>query len=490
MNRFIFTFLLILYSGISQNALAEKPLPPLRLTALDLEITGPGKNDSALLNWIQNYPLRPGLKFDLKEYEKTKDALFDIASEEGYLHATLEKKELRINLKNQTAAIILHLNTGPRYYFGSVTFNKTALSPDFLKRFVTIKEGEPFSSERLLTFQENLNNSRYFREVNVTPELEKAQDFKIPTLVDVVLPPAKQYTIGAGYGTFTGPRLTLGTDLRRTTETGQHLTAQLKLSQVLSGLAAKYFIPGQNPITEQYTIGANIQKFKPKNGDSFSSALSLSYIKTFDEWQRTVSLNYLSERYIAFNQPEKSSQSLYPQLSLSRIKADNLVYPMQGSALSFSAEAASKNLLSTMNFAQTEIKGKIIFNPFLQSRVILRGDLGYTVAENLQKMPLTLRFFAGGLNSVRGYAYSSIGPGRYLKTASVEYQHHLTGKWNAALFYDVGTAANQINAALSRGAGVGLIYASSIGPIELYVARAETTPGKPFRIEFNIGPDF
>ncbi len=147
--------------------------------------------------------------------------------------------------------------------------------------------------------------------------------------------------------------------------------------------------------------------------------------------------------------------------------------------------AFSKN-----SFFQSEIKGKQIFSPTKNSRVIIRGDLGYSVVEDLDKLPLTLRFFAGGLGSVRGFAYSSLGPGRYLKVASAELQHRIYGNWSGAIFYDVGTASNQFNASPSRGAGLGLIYSSIIGPIQVYVSRAESSPGKPFRIDFNLGPDF
>jgi translocation and assembly module TamA len=128
-------------------------------------------------------------------------------------------------------------------------------------------------------------------------------------------------------------------------------------------------------------------------------------------------------------------------------------------------------------------------SPTSLSRVIIRGDLGYTVVNDLARLPLTLRFLAGGLGSVRGYAFGSIGPGRYLETASAEYQHVIYGNFSGALFYDVGTATNHFNDVLLRGEGVGIVYNSIIGPIQVYVARAMSKPGKPLSIEFNIGPD-
>ena len=124
------------------------------------------------------------------------------------------------------------------------------------------------------------------------------------------------------------------------------------------------------------------------------------------------------------------------------------------------------------------------------SRVIIRGDLGYTVVKHLSRLPLTLNFFAGGFGSVRGYEYSSIGPGRYLETASAEFQHRIYGDFSGAVFYDAGTATNHFNDPLFRGEGVGVVYNSVIGPIQVYVGRAMSKPGKPLSVQLSIGPDF
>ncbi len=136
------------------------------------------------------------------------------------------------------------------------------------------------------------------------------------------------------------------------------------------------------------------------------------------------------------------------------------------------------------------MKGKYIFSPTNNSRVIFRGDWGYTVVDNLNQLPLSMRYFAGGIGSVRGYPYSSIGPGKYLQVGSAEFQHKIIGDWHGAVFYDVGNASNEFNSNFKRGDGLGLIYQSFIGPIKLYVGRGLSNPGKPLTVEFSIGPDF
>ena len=77
-----------------------------------------------------------------------------------------------------------------------------------------------------------------------------------------------------------------------------------------------------------------------------------------------------------------------------------------------------------------------------------------------------------------------------METGSVEFQHRIYGDFSGAVFYDVGTATNHFNDVLFRGEGVGVIYHSLSGPVQLYVGKAMSKPGKPLNVQFSIGSDF
>ena len=139
---------------------------------------------------------------------------------------------------------------------------------------------------------------------------------------------------------------------------------------------------------------------------------------------------------------------------------------------------------------QSELKAKYILSPFRFARITLRGDVGYTMVSHLNQLPLTMRFFAGGLNSIRGYGESSIGPGKYLQVGSFEYQNHVVGHFSLAAFYDFGTASDHWNMNYKKSVGAGVVYQSLVGPIKLYVANAITNPKHPWGVEFSIGPEF
>jgi translocation and assembly module TamA len=464
--------------------------PRIRLAKVDVQINGPGEGNPALHKILANFPIANGQVFSAEKYNQAKQLLFQTANEQGYLKASFSTMAVKVDLKHYNVEIILHLETGPRYYFGRVTFQQNTFSPEFLRRFLSFHEGEPFSSPKLIQFQQNLSNSNYFQEVNVNPELNEAENNNVPVIVGLTPTKSQQYNLGLGYGTFTGPRASVGANFRHLTSTGHRVDLQLKVSQILSGLAGQYIIPGKNPLTDQYTFGANVQRFMPKNGNSDSKSFSFGYTKTIAPWKWTATATYLREHYNIVGSPSHNSRIVYPSFNITRTKADDMINPRFGSKIDLTFRGATTKVVSNVTFLQSDLKGKYIYSPTEFSRILLRGEFGYTVVRDLNLLPISLQFYAGGMDSVRGFPYSYFGPGRYLKTGSIELQHRIYGKLSGAVFYDIGTADNHLNAAMGHGTGVGLVYATPIGSIKGYVGYG-SLQDKPrhFDFEFSLGPD-
>ena len=121
------------------------------------------------------------------------------------------------------------------------------------------------------------------------------------------------------------------------------------------------------------------------------------------------------------------------------------------------------------------------------------------ISENIEQLPTSLRFFAGGDASVRGYAYNSIGPtdeegvvigGKNLLVGSLEYEHRVWDGWSLAAFVDSGDAFDGASPELKTGAGVGLRWRSPVGPVRIDLASGlDRPPGDAFRFSFSIGPE-
>jgi translocation and assembly module TamA len=463
---------------------------PIRISQLTVDIIGAGKDNHALNKFINHLPMKIDAIFRTDTYEQTKESLFHLAINNGYIKAKFTTNQIIIDPISHTAKIKLIFDTGALFYFGKINFGPTPYSSDFLKRFVSFNEKTPYSSDKLLKLQQSIANTGYFQKVLITPDFKKAPANHVPINVFLIPPKAKKYSIGVGYGTITGPRLTTNISFRRLTSSGQHLDTQFKLSQVVSGLAAKYYIPGKSPLNDEWVIGTNYQRFLPKNGSSTSGKVTAGYLTKSKESQTTIDLNYLLEKYKVKNQKGEKTQLLYPNLNFIYSKSDDLINPTFGKLFNVTVRGASRALISSTSFFQTEVKTKYFFTPFNFAHVILRSNVGYTVASDLNKLPLSMRFFAGGMNSIRGYPESYIGPGRYLYTGSIEYQNRIKDNWWGAVFYDGGTATNHFGDKMYYGKGVGLIYTSVIGPIKLYVGEGSHRSKKKYSVEFSIGPEF
>jgi len=118
--------------------------------------------------------------------------------------------------------------------------------------------------------------------------------------------------------------------------------------------------------------------------------------------------------------------------------------------------------------------------------------------ESIDELPPSLRFYAGGDQSVRGYGYKELGPedasgkvigGQYLTEVSIEFERRINKTWSIAAFYDLGNAYDDINADLQSGAGLGGRMTLPFGQIRLDVASALSDADFPVRIHLSIGAD-
>lgn len=114
------------------------------------------------------------------------------------------------------------------------------------------------------------------------------------------------------------------------------------------------------------------------------------------------------------------------------------------------------------------------------SVLALRGSVGSLLGAS-NDVPIDKRFFAGGGGSVRGYGFQRIGPrdsagrprgGSSLVEGSVELRQMVSGQFGVVGFLDAGSVG-ELEAPdfsnLRLGAGLGLRYATVIGPLRLDV---------------------
>jgi len=464
---------------------------------IKLEVSGAGRQDPLIQLVLDRFPLQKGQVFEHPRYEEARDTLLRAALEEGYLDASMETREVRIDLRQYSASVHLHLQTGERYYFGEVQFRQDGMQEEFLDRYVKFRPGEPYNPQTLLELQTALSGSGLFQAVEVRPDKQQAVENKVPVFVHLASRKPREWRFGLGYATDTGARGSIS-HLRIIGDEGHKFDTRILVSEKRNSLTAGYTIPLENPEIDQLGFGAQYTDETTDARESQISGLTISNRSNWGEWLRVVSLNYEREVYIVATEPEETRHILFPVLRLERVRADDRLYSRHGSRVIAELRGANENLLSDTNFGQLRVGLKWIRGVTRHSRIILRGDFGTTNVGELDRLPASQRFFAGGDNSVRGYAYEELGPvndrgevvgGKHLLVGSVELEQRLGGKWSVAAFYDGGNAINSFGDELAAGAGIGLRWNSPVGPVRFDFAWALDKPEDRFRLHVVIGPD-
>lgn len=463
-----------------------------------IEISGEARDDPALAGLLAGLPLSPGAPLSHADYESIKDALRQFAAERGYLDFLFERQELRVYPDLGVADIRLAASSGSRYRLGQIHVSEQALDDDFVLRLAHVEQGAPYDVRTITDLDRRLTDSGYFSRVEVRPRRDQAEGRDIP--IDIQLESAKRHAwrAGLGYSTDTGPRASLRYDNRYVTAHGHRFEGAMSLSPVQSGLAADYVIPGRDPRTESFSFGARLEHEDTESTLSDSATLTARHTVRRGDWNQNRFVEWLFERS-EVGGDETTARLLMPGIALDTVDADDILRTRRGYRISLEARAAHEALLSTTSLLQFKASSKGVYRFGDAGRVTVRGDAGVTLGTAIGDLPASLRFFAGGDNSVRGYAYKSLGPhdddgeprgGKHLLTGSVEYEHPVVDEdWWLAGFVDAGNAFDNDEFEVRYGYGLGVRWYSPVGRVRLDLAFPDDTEDADWRIHFGLGVD-
>jgi translocation and assembly module TamA len=304
------------------------------------------------------------------------------------------------------------------------------------------------------------------------------------------------WSTGIGFTTDTGPRVRAAYENRYINTRGHRLDSDAAVSSIRSRINLGYSIPLNDPLTTSLNFSTGYITEKTDTYDSDRFKLETAYRReSASGWLETWSINYLRDAYV-INQQEDTSILTIPGYSLSRTSADDYINPSRGWRLFGQIRGATDAVISDTTFVQlyTSGKGIISVGP---GRFITRFEFGTTWIDVAEELPVSLRYFAGGDQSIRGYDYQSLGPvnaddevigGKHLFAGSVEYDFPVKNNWRAALFYDGGNAFSSQKFDWKQSVGIGVRWISPIGPIRADLAHALNDEGG-FRLHITMGPD-
>ncbi|KLV11159.1 outer membrane protein assembly factor [Photobacterium ganghwense] len=477
---------------------AIKPGPKTVIAKSDIQITGDAQDDPDVIELVRNSGLGLGKTLNHGKYESLKSSLSSLALRKGYFDAELLTSRMEVAPSRNEAYITIEFASGARYHFGKTTFKGSQIDLDRLESLIPYEEGDPYLASSLGEFNQRLSNVGWFSSIFVGGAVAQRHDEEIP--VNVVLSPQvrNQVETGIGYSTDVGVRLKMNWHKPWLNSAGHSLDVKTELSTVQPKIEAVYKIPLDDVLNDYYQVVGGIRYVD--NHDTVSTEYSLGLERHWrldSNWKRVASLRVLYEDY---NQGAEESGVLamvLPGLSYDRTRVRGGAMPTWGDKQMISMEYSDPALGSDTRLFHLRGRSAWIRSWAEDHRGLVRIDGGAVFADRLEDVPPSMRFFVGGDNSLRGYSYESIAPrdsegrlrgGKYMLTSTAEYQYRVYGNWWGAVFYDYGSAWNDSPDWLA-GAGVGVRWASPVGPVRVDFAWGLDKDKDKFQLHFVLGPE-
>ncbi|HPA01072.1 MAG TPA: autotransporter assembly complex family protein [Chiayiivirga sp.] len=491
-------------NGTASVTITIDPGKPVRVEAVELSIQGAADADSAVTQALAAFPLHEGEVLDHAAYDSGKLAIQRTLLGRGYFDAETRTHRVEVTRAARAARIRLDWDSGPRYRFGETRIEGSHIRRSLLEKTVPYLQGEPYEQDSLLQLHQRLTELDYFGYIDVRPDIEQAQSEEVPIAVSLVPGKRNVYTSGLSFGTDSGAGAQFGLERRWVNDRGHKLAAHLDWAQRRKSLGAEYRIPAFAWAEGWYAFGANRREEESSVLRTRITELVASRSGRWHGWNVAVAAHARLEDFeIGDREAQRegtaqvgNSRLVYPAVSAQRVWSDDAMYPTHGHSLRGEFKFGASALGSDVSFGQFLLDAKLIRSLGENNRFLFRGQLGRTFTDRLLALPPSLRFFAGGDRSIRGYGYQQVGPrlnevptgGKNLLVGSAEYERRFTPVWGAAAFVDAGNAFNEINEGASVGVGFGLRWRSPVGMVRVDLARG-LDEGAGVELHINIGPD-
>ena len=473
-------------------SLRATPGPRYQFEAVDFPGLAEAGGDAEALR--QAFAVKPGDPVVASQVIAAGVALKVALGEQGFATADVGTQDIVIDHSKATARLVLPVTPGPVAQFGEI---RVSGEPSFSARHVGIiarfKRGDKFERSEVDDLRRALVATGLVASVET---LVVPRDAGRVVDIDVKLEPAPMRTIAGelGYGTGEGVKVEGSWQHRNFFNPEGALTVR--------GVAG----------TQEQLASVSLRRSNFRRRDQVLTALiSASNVNRKAYAAKTFQLSGGIERQSNFIWQKKWTWSLGAELiasderdtieatgeerrrtffiaaipaSLGYDGSDDLLDPTSGFRLGGRISPELSFQGGTFPYARAQIDASAYRR--LSDRVVGAGRvrLGTILGAGRDDIAPSRRFYSGGGSSVRGYGYQQLGPrdidgdpigGRSLAEFSLEARVRLKalgGNFGVVPFLDGGTLTNSSLPSTRDwqfGAGIGLRYYSSFGPIRLDV---------------------
>lgn len=491
------------------------PGPRTVIDQVDLQVEGPlrkaadAKQPDALRSLAElraRWALPVGAPFRQSAWTDAKNNSLTALRAEGYPAASAVDTSAQIDAAANRARLYALVDSGPLFQLGEMRIEGLQrYQPSAVRNLATFSPGARYTEKTLLDTQERLGRSGLFEGVVVEIDADPATAASAPVLVRVKEQPLQQATIGLGYSDATGQRVSFEHTHRKVFGRAFFGTDWIAKNKFELGRDQQSW---QGDLTSHPLAGGwrNLLGGAVLREDSAGTVVSSSRLRAGRsvETERVERLVFAELQQASTRSAvlRESSRALSGNVNSVWRRLDSVLLPTDGSSLSLETAAGYAWSGSAANGPFGRVLGRLTHYRPLGGAWFGTGrvQVGQVFSRASVAIPDTLLFRAGGDDSVRGYAYRSLGPlqtgvvtsGRVLLTASAEVARPISASLPAfwwALFADAGNAADRwgdLKPVLGYGAG--LRWRSPVGPLRLDLAYADEL--RKTRLHLSVGIAF
>ena len=471
-----------------------------RVSEVEIRFTGPALADGEarplLARVREKWSLRRGQPFRQADWDDAKSGAVRELAGWRYAAARLADSRADIDAQGRRAKLSVTLESGPRFRFGALSITGTKRYSDrVVANLAPLRPGDTYDRDKLLLYQRRLLESGYFASVQAEIDAQPALADAAPLRVAVLEAPKHHIETGIGYNTDVGPNLSARYSNQDVLSRAWRFRTTLDLDRKIQNLQFDVDTPPRpGGVWTNFFTRARNTDIENQVTREIAGGASLNYGATDTPYSLLVSAH--NEDLRLPDGTADASYAVYFGARKSFRRTDSFISPREGYVLSGEIGGAPQRF-SSRTFLRGVANASLFIPIARNDDFLLRGQAGAVFSDSREGIPSTFLFRTGGDQTVRGYAFESLGVaqggatvgGRRLAVGSAEYTRWVGESWGVATFFDIGNAWDSGAAArLARGFGVGARFRTPIGPIRADVAYGQQT--HEIRLHFSVGYGF
>lgn len=435
---------------------------------------------------FNNALIRDGMVLDAEKVLAAQGALYNAIQKDRCYFSLDVKNEVYLDHARDSGDVNFVVAAGREGTFGNLAFKGSEnVKESYLRKLQPWKEGDCFRSEKLEDYKTALLQSGLFARAEAVLPEGPEENGSVPVTIDLRERAPRSITAGLSYYSDEGPGVSFGWEHRNLFGAAETLKAALNISGLKQSadldFAKPYFIRKDQTLSLNASLRRQDTDAFQELGIDTGAALDRQFTRYLNG---STGVEFTLTRID--DETDNSSRTfglVSLPLSLTYDSRDDKLDPHEGWNLSATGEPFFDVLGESSPFFKTQLSGSGYLSLGTPADIVLASKLGIGSlwGTDLEDIPATQRFYAGGGGSVRGFGYQEVGPqedgdptgGRSLVNFSFELRSKITDTIGGVAFVDGASVSDSTTpefSDLAIGAGVGLRYYTSFGPIRFDIA--------------------